>query len=80
MSVSPPWLTFTASNWNSPRSVTVSAADDVTSEGNHTGTITHRVISRDPKDDSIGGDSITVEIADNDPGVLLQESERGTEV
>ena len=41
VTVSPPTLTFTTTNWTAPQVVTVTAVDDGASENAHTGTITH---------------------------------------
>ncbi len=48
VTVSPTSLTFTTSNWDVPRAVTVTAVDDDLHELIHTGTITHTSSSSDP--------------------------------
>ena len=47
VTVSPPSLTFTTSNWQLPQFFTVTAVDDQAQEGAHTGTVTHAVTSTD---------------------------------
>src|SRR5690606_30548397 len=42
-SINPTSLTFTTGNWSVAQEVIVTAVDDVIVEGDHTGTITHRV-------------------------------------
>ena len=39
--VEPPTLTFTVVNWRTPQAVSVSAVDDLTVEGAHSGAIGH---------------------------------------
>ncbi len=41
--VSPSVLTFTPANWNTPQTVTVTAVNDTTVEGNHRSNITHAI-------------------------------------
>ncbi|MEM6400427.1 MAG: ExeM/NucH family extracellular endonuclease [Cyanobacteria bacterium P01_D01_bin.116] len=59
-------LTFDATNWDTPQTVTVSAVDDSAVEGNHSGSITHTVSSNDTDYNGIVAASITVNITDND--------------
>jgi uncharacterized repeat protein (TIGR02543 family) len=59
-------VTFTTANWNTPQSVTVTAVDDATTEGNHTGLITHTATSSDPSFNGISIGSVIVNITDND--------------
>jgi hypothetical protein len=47
LNATPGSLTFTPSNWNAPRSVTVTAIDDAALEGAHTGTLSHSSTSGD---------------------------------
>ncbi|GAP95481.1 Ig-like domain-containing protein [Leptolyngbya sp. NIES-2104] len=62
-------ITFTAANWNTPRTVTVSAINDSAIEGNHSGTIAATVSSTDPSYSGLSIAPITVAITDNDfPG------------
>lgn len=81
LSTSPASVTFTPQNWNTPRTVTVSAIDDGDVEGNHTGTLTHTAASADPDYDAISVDNVTVAIGDNDSyGVSIVESNGATSV
>ncbi len=59
-------LTFTTSNWNQAQTVTVTAVDDATNEGNHSGTITHAVSSSDANYNGLALSPVTVSITDND--------------
>jgi hypothetical protein len=59
-------LVFSNTNWNVAQSVTVSAVDDATREGTHTGTITHGVTSADTNYNSLIVNNISVNITDND--------------
>ncbi len=64
VTVSPTSLTFTTANWNSAQTVTVTAVNDVTAEGNHTGAITHSASGGGYSGATIAG--VTVNITDND--------------
>jgi len=65
--VSPTSVTFTAGNWNSPKTVTVSAVnDDVAEASPHTGTITTTASSTDPKYNNIAVADVNVLVTDND--------------
>lgn len=66
VSVSPTTLTFTAANWNSAQTVTVTAVDDSDIEGNHTGTVSHSASSSDTTYNGISIASLTPNITDND--------------
>lgn len=79
--VSPATLTFTATNWNAPRTVTVTAVNDSTAEGAHQATVTHTTISADPSYNAITVSSVQAAISDNDvAGVILSESGGATAV
>lgn len=58
-------LTFTAGNWNTPQTVTVTAINDSVVEGTHTGTITHKVSSDDVKYDGMAVPDVVATIFDN---------------
>lgn len=64
--VSPTLLTFAAANWNLPQTVTISAINDVLSEGAHTGSVSHVVTSADPAYDGFVLAALSVGIGDND--------------
>lgn len=59
-------LIFATTNWNTAQVVTVSAVDDTTREGSHTGTITHASTSTDGNYNGITIGSVSVGITDND--------------
>jgi hypothetical protein len=75
---------FTPFNWNIAQNVTVSAVDDTTVEGTHSGTILHTVSSSDPRYNSQAINPINVTITDNDfvgtAGVTIIESGGSTGV
>ncbi|MCB0034351.1 MAG: CotH kinase family protein, partial [Anaerolineales bacterium] len=74
-------LTFTAVNARNPRTVTVTAVDDLIDEGAHSSTITHQASSADGDYDGITIDDVVVAIADNDtPGITLTETGGNTAV
>lgn len=66
VSVNKSSVTFTPANWNTPQIVTVTAVDDTTEEGFHTGTIDHAANSDDPDFNGVGVGSIIANITDND--------------
>ncbi|MFZ1027056.1 MAG: Ig-like domain-containing protein, partial [Limnoraphis robusta] len=59
-------VTFTPSNWNVPKSVTVTAVDDGLLEETHTGKISHTITSADPDYDGLMIPDFDVAVADND--------------
>ena len=64
-------LTFSNSNWNTPQTVTVSAAED-SDASNDAATISHAVSGADY--DSVPAASVQVTVIDNDtPGITLSE-------
>jgi len=74
-------LTFTAVNWETAQSVTVSAVDDDVAEGNHTGSISHTATSSDPAYDGISVAGVHANITDNDnAGVTISPSGGSTDV
>ncbi|WP_274542391.1 Calx-beta domain-containing protein, partial [Candidatus Oscillochloris fontis] len=64
-------LTFTTADWSTPQLLTVTAVNDPTSEGPHTGTITFAVASGDPFYAPLTIAPQTVAITDNDPAELI---------
>lgn len=66
VSVSPTPLTFTASDWNVAQTVTVTAVNDRTVEGTHSGSITHTIDSNDLNFDVLSISNIAVAVTDND--------------
>ncbi|MCB1225288.1 MAG: DUF1800 family protein, partial [Verrucomicrobiales bacterium] len=69
---------FNTSNWSTPRTVTVAAADDRRVEGNHTTQIRHSSTSSDIAYSNRTFDELTVNITDNEANgnarVILTES------
>jgi|GEM_PF-1534724 len=61
-------LTFTAENWNTPQTVTVSANNDSSVEGDHTGSVTFSVHANTTEApyESLPPEVVTVAITDND--------------
>ena len=66
LSVSPGSLTFTATNWNVPQTVTVTAVDDAVVEKVHSGQLTHAAVSGDASYQGIAVSELTAQITDND--------------
>lgn len=70
-------VVFTSSNWDTPQTVTVTAVDDATNEGNHTATVTSTITTFAFKYSNTALPTVTVNITDNDtptPGVTITES------
>ena len=59
-------LIFTPANWDDAQSVTVTAVDDNSDEGVHSGVINYTVSSADSFYDGLSAADTTIEIADND--------------
>ena len=59
-------LTFASTDWSTPQTVTVSAAQDADAE-NDTATVTHTVASTDTSYSGASASSVTVTITDDDP-------------
>ncbi|MCU0755616.1 MAG: GEVED domain-containing protein [Xanthomonadales bacterium] len=70
LTVSPSVLSFGPADWNLPRSVSVSAADDTVVEGSHSGTLGFGVTSSDPAYGLLTLPTRSVAIADNDSAVV----------
>ena len=74
-------LMFDSTNWHVPQTVTVSAVDDSTAEGNHTGGITFTTVSTDLMYNGLVVPPVTVQIAENDTaGVTVAVSGGATQV
>ncbi|NDE18469.1 hypothetical protein EBZ80_26540, partial [bacterium] len=73
LTVAPASLVFTTANWNVPQTVSVSAVNDLTPEGSHTGTITHGAASADAQYNGLSIASVQATIADNDTAVAKNE-------
>jgi len=65
LTVSPPSLTFTISNWSTPQTVTVTAVNDAVAEGTHNGTINQAAASSDPGYNGIAIAAVTATITDD---------------
>ena len=70
-------LTFTAMNWSTAQTVTVTATDDDTAEAAETVTLAHAVASTDDSAyDALSDLSVTVTVEDNDSvGVMIDPTE-----
>jgi len=66
VNISPTVLTFSPTDWQMPKLVTVSAVDDSIFEGSHTANITHISSSDDEFFDDLQLDKVIVDITDND--------------
>lgn len=74
-------VTFTNLNWNVAQTITVTAVDDATAEASpHTALITHTAASGDPLYNNVPVGSITANVIDNEPGVLVAETAGATTV
>ncbi len=69
--VNPPSLIFTPVNWDSPRTVTVTAVDDGTLEGSHSSTINHHSTSADLAFNGSFINDVIAAIIDNDRFVYV---------
>ena len=68
-------LTFTASNWNQPQTVTVTAGDDDVDREYDPVTLVHSTTSGDPDYDDLPTRSVTVTVVDNDTiGLMVSKS------
>jgi xanthine/CO dehydrogenase XdhC/CoxF family maturation factor len=66
---------FTTANWNTPRTITVTAVDDLLAEGAHYAFISHFAASSDPNYNGIVIAPVVANVTDNDiAGVALAES------
>ena len=66
----PASLTFSSTDWNSPKTVTVNAAQDADAE-NDTATVTHTVTSTDSSYSGASASSVTVTITDDEVPVTV---------
>lgn len=79
--VMPATLVFTAANWSTPQTVTVSAIDDAIAEGPHTAMISQKVIGGDINFRNVAIPDVVVQITDNDaPDFVYLQSNGTTEV
>ena len=66
ISASPTALTFTGTNWRTPQTVTVSAAEDDGNAATESATLTHAVSGADYGREGVAADSVTATTTDND--------------
>ena len=66
----PASLTFSSTDWNTPKTVTVNAAQDADAE-DETATVTHAVTSTDSKYSGASASSVTVTITDDEVPVTV---------
>ncbi|WP_293348413.1 MULTISPECIES: DUF4347 domain-containing protein [unclassified Microcoleus] len=59
-------ITFDSTSWNVGKAITVTATDDTTAEGAHSGTITHTVTSSDTQYSGTPVQDVNVAITDNE--------------
>jgi hypothetical protein len=64
--VSPDTLTFTASDWDTAQTVTVTGVDDTDIDGTQSVTITHAASSADSAYDTLDAKEVTITVADDD--------------
>ena len=69
--VSPATLTFTASDWNSPKSVTVTGVDDLVPDGTVAFTITNLFTSSDPLYVAVAPITVAATTLDNEASITL---------
>jgi len=75
------FLVFDTFNWDTPQAVRVTAFDDQTAEGPHTGRITHTATSGDGDYHGLSIADLTANVADNDSaGLTITETEGSTDV
>jgi hypothetical protein len=68
-----PSVTFTPANWNVPKTVTVTAVDDLIGDGTVSFTIITSITSSDPVYAAINPDDVTVFTLDNEVALTLSE-------
>jgi hypothetical protein len=64
--VEPASLTFTAGDWDTPQTVTVTGVDDTEVDGDQTVTITHQASSTDSAYNTLDAKEVTVTVTDDD--------------
>ena len=78
VSVQPPALFFSVSDWDTPQTVTTTAVDDEALEGPHVSTITH--IAGGGGYESVSVPEVVANVSDNDANVIFEESDGSTDV
>lgn len=80
LGTAPTQLVFTPANALTPQTVVVSAFDDASGEGNHSGLITHSVASADVDYNGLSVMNVSVAIVDDDnPTIFINEVDSDTE-
>ncbi|HYH66895.1 MAG TPA: SBBP repeat-containing protein, partial [Urbifossiella sp.] len=67
LSVAPGSVTFTPDDWDTPRTVTVTAVADGVGEGAHVGTVAHAAASADPVYNGVAVAGLTAQVSDPPP-------------
>ena len=68
-------LTFTATNWDTSQTVTVTGVNDNTTSPNvETARISHTIASTDSKYSNLSAPGVAVRVAEDDPGISLSKS------
>ncbi|WP_199248963.1 hypothetical protein [[Phormidium] sp. ETS-05] len=76
-----PSVTFDATNWNIPQTITITGVDDFVADTNITYNITTTATSSDPKYNNNNPTDVIVTNTDNDiPGVTIIQSDGNTEI
>ncbi|MCB0878189.1 MAG: Ig-like domain repeat protein [Thermoleophilia bacterium] len=78
VTVSPASVTFDSSNWDAWQTITVKAVDDPRVEGPHKGYIKHGTDSLDPFYVGVEGDTLEVDITDNDSAGVQATADDGS--
>jgi hypothetical protein len=78
-------LLFTAANWSTPQTVTVTAFNDTTLENNHTATAAHAIVTASTTDTTgyatlTAIKTVTALITDNDNPIILTETGADTRI
>lgn len=71
-----PSITFSTTDWNTPKSVTVTAVNDNLNDGPITSTLITTVTSTDPVYSAINPDDVTVITLDNETELVLSVADR----
>ncbi len=74
VSTAPAYVTFTASNWSVPQTITVAAVQDTSPEGPHASLVRHTSTSNDPAFDGLAIGTVAVSITDDDGNFRVTES------
>ncbi|MDH5545070.1 MAG: hypothetical protein OEZ43_05720 [Gammaproteobacteria bacterium] len=78
VSVAPASLTFTAANWYTPQTITVTAVDDSIAESVYVSTISHSAASTDAAYNTAAVGSLDVNVTDNDVASVSRTESGGS--